>query len=158
MSTSDSPVVVLVPGAWHSPSHFDHFTPYLKSAGFEVLSNRNPSCNSSNPTESSVAQDAEAIREKVIRPQVEAGRDVVVVMHSYGGVPGSAAAYGLSKVERAKSGLQGGIIGLIYVAAFTIDEGKTLMTCLPGETPDPWVVPGVSPPHLSPSNQTLRYV
>jgi hypothetical protein len=56
----------------------------------------------------------------------DAGKDVILVMHSYGGVPGSAAAKDLSKEERAKESKPGGIVRLVYLAAFPIEEGVSL--------------------------------
>ena len=46
-----------------------------------------------------------------------------LVMHSYGGCPGSAAAGGLSKAARTAAGKQGGIIGLIFMCGFIAHEG-----------------------------------
>jgi hypothetical protein len=47
-------------------------------------------------------------------------------MHSYGGIPGSAACKGLSKAERKKQSLKGGIVGLVYIASFALDQGVSL--------------------------------
>ena len=47
-------------------------------------------------------------------------------MHSYGGIPGSAALNGLGKVEREKNGEKGGVVRLVYVASWILREGETL--------------------------------
>ncbi|KEF52992.1 uncharacterized protein A1O9_10900 [Exophiala aquamarina CBS 119918] len=54
-------------------------------------------------------------------------------MHSYGGLVGSEAAAGLGRAERSKYGLQGGVIGLMYVCAFILPLGHHLCTALGGE-------------------------
>lgn len=48
-----------------------------------------------------------------------------MVMHSYAGNPGSGAAYGLSVEEREEAGLKGGVVGLIYMAAFMVPSGQS---------------------------------
>lgn len=54
-------------------------------------------------------------------------KDVVVVYHSYGGIPGGGAAYGLSKTARAKEGKKGVVTGLTYVSGFVIRETSSLL-------------------------------
>ena len=68
----------------------------------------------------------------------------MLVLHSYGGLPGGAAAYGLSKSERQGQGQAGGVIGLIYLSAFLIEEGGTLASKLPGGNLLPWISQHVS--------------
>ncbi|RMZ79010.1 hypothetical protein DV737_g3647, partial [Chaetothyriales sp. CBS 132003] len=80
--------------------------------------------------------DAAAIASKITSLADDEGKDVVLVMSSYGGFPGTEAAYGLSKATRAKNGLKGGIIALVYLAAFlpTVgDSTKGLTGGMPGE-------------------------
>ena len=52
------------------------------------------------------------------------GKDIVLVMSSYGGFPGTEAAFGLSKAARKKNGSQGGIISLVYIAAHIPQIGQ----------------------------------
>lgn len=130
------PTFALIPGAWHSPSHFDLVTTRLRSAGYPTQSLCLPSVGSPNPEEVSTTTDAEYILQNVLRPLVDSGKDVVLVMHSYGGIPGSAAAIGLSKAERDAVGLPGGIIGIVLIAAFIIREGER---CVSGDYPE-WAV------------------
>ncbi|RMZ90216.1 hypothetical protein DV736_g2540, partial [Chaetothyriales sp. CBS 134916] len=80
--------------------------------------------------------DAAAIASKITSLADDDGKDVVLVLSSYGGLPGTEAAYGLSKAARAKRGLKGGIIALVYIAAFlpTVgDSTKGLAGEFPGE-------------------------
>ena len=37
MATATKPTIVLVPGAWHGPFHFQPLTTRLEAAGYEVL-------------------------------------------------------------------------------------------------------------------------
>lgn len=64
---------------------------------------------------------------------MDGGKEIVLVMHSYGGMPGGAAAYGLSKQERSAVGLRGGIIGLVYIAALIARQGDALVDMMGGQ-------------------------
>lgn len=58
---------------------------------------------------------------------MRAGRDIVAIMHSYGGQVGSNALVGLGREARAKQGLPGGVSHLVYLAAFAMPEGTAMM-------------------------------
>ena len=143
--TYSKAVVVFVPGAWHSPLQYSSLLECLNHEGFITISERNPSCDCTNPDDTSTASDAAAIR-KIILSQVDNGHEVVVVMHSYGGCPGAAAAQGLSKRERQIAGKPGGVIGLIFLCAFIASEGDSVISKLPGSVRLDWMVLHVSRP------------
>ena len=54
------------------------------------------------------------------------GKDVVLVLSSYAGFPGTEGSFGLSKASRTKQGQSGGIIGIVYVAAFLPSVGDSV--------------------------------
>lgn len=135
-----TPTVVLVPGAWHSPQHYFEFLDLVERAGYDTVSQRNPSCDSLNPNAESAAQDAAFIRNQLLIPLLDAGRTVILAMHSYGGSPGAAAAKGLSQMERIAAGRPGGIIGLVFFCALLAHDGQSLLSLLPGQKFDPWVI------------------
>ena len=134
------PSIVLVPGAWHSPEHFQELRRLLERNGYHTFSQRNPSCNSKAPNDESAAKDTEFIRNQVLMPLLDAGKTVVLAMHSYGGLPGAAAARGLSQRERHAAGQPGGILGLIFINALVAQDGRSLLSMLPGQQFDPWVI------------------
>ncbi|KAF4973945.1 hypothetical protein FZEAL_9092 [Fusarium zealandicum] len=105
MATNDNkPVIVLIHGAWHRPSHY----PENPSSG--------EAADSKGKTH---LDDVAAIRESMEGP-LTAGKDIVLVCHSYGGIPGSAAVEGYQAHERLDKGLQGGIKHVVYIAAFAL--------------------------------------
>ena len=67
--------------------------------------------------------DAAAIASE-LHISADEGKDIVLVMSSYGGFPGTQAAFGLSKASRAKKALRGGIISLVYIAAHMPQIGQ----------------------------------
>lgn len=138
-----SPVIALVPAAWHTPIHYELYFSSLHVAGYDTVTAQLPSCGSSNPKAQSVAADAAFIIEQLLMPSIDKGREVLVVMHSYGGGPGAMAAKGLSVAERRAAGKPGGIIGLIFVAAFVANDGQSLLSGSGGQYA-PWVIQYVS--------------
>jgi pimeloyl-ACP methyl ester carboxylesterase len=136
------PTIVVIPGAWHSPSHFDRLLAFFHEADHPTVSLALPSLNPETPKKIEVATDVAFIREKMLLPLLEDGKDIVLVMHSYGGVPGGAAAKELSKSERSSQGQRGGIIGMIFIAAILTGEGDSLLSLAGGQWP-PWVVVNV---------------
>lgn len=51
------------------------------------------------------------------------GRDIVIVTHSYGGIPGTEAAKGLAKSDREAEGKKGGVIKLVYLTSIVPPVG-----------------------------------
>ena len=60
------------------------------------------------------------------------GKEVIIVLHSYGGLPGSSAARSFVKKEQADKGKEGGVIGVIYMSAWALPAGKTIMDAMEG--------------------------
>ncbi|KAE9967015.1 hypothetical protein BLS_001101 [Venturia inaequalis] len=119
------PIIVFVPGAWHLPSCFELVENLLKPAGYECIGVRTPSVRKEPPFPKDASDDVQAIRAALVTAIGEEN-DVVVVMHSYGGFPGSAACKGMSKEDRVKEGMKGGVVHLVYIASFAVEEGRSM--------------------------------
>lgn len=126
MASSVKPTLLFLHGGWHVPESYHKLTSAFRAAGFEVHIPRYLSMNQSRPPNADLTSDTDLIR-SYATSLVEAGRTVIVLMHSYGGQVGTNALYGLSKESRAAQGKQGGITHLIYMAAFALPEGKSMM-------------------------------
>lgn len=133
--SSSKPEIVLVPGAFGTPAGFDKLAKHLHAAGFSTHGAAYPSCNPADPAVASSAKDIAYIRDEVLLPLLDAGRDLVVLVHSYGGVVGGGAAKGLDRASRAAAGQKGGVIGLIYVVGNITLEGESLMEAVGGAYP-----------------------
>ncbi|QSS58346.1 hypothetical protein I7I51_07770 [Histoplasma capsulatum] len=101
------PTVVFVPGGFHTPAIFDPVLPFLHAAGYPTASVYLPSVGVS-PGIPDLSPDVEAVN-LVVGGLVALGREVLLVAHSYGGVPSSEGLQGLSKQERQAQGLAGGV-------------------------------------------------
>ncbi|KAI8632018.1 alpha/beta-hydrolase [Xylariaceae sp. FL1651] len=122
----EKPVLVFCPGAWCAPEYFKPTTDILTKAGYTCLTVSLPSVGSelrpkdAPPITHGIQTDANALRDVVI-PQLDAGHDVVIACHSYGGVVTSEAVRGLDRASRGSG--TGAVIHLVYVAAILIDIG-----------------------------------
>jgi pimeloyl-ACP methyl ester carboxylesterase len=130
--------IVLVTGAWHPSSAYEDLIALLEKAGYPVLVTTLPSLNPKDPSGCDCTSDAASVREQFL-PTIEEGKDVIVLCHSYGGIPAGGAARGLSKSVRMKQGDKGGVVGLIYLSAFVVPEGMSLVDYLGGRHP-PYVI------------------
>lgn len=82
-----------------------------------------------------------AIVRRDLESLVGDGKDVILVMHSYGGMAGGGAIEGL-EVGRSP-GAKGGVKAAVFLAAFLTPKGKSLLGMFTGGNP-PYLEPHVS--------------
>ncbi|KAL8747124.1 MAG: hypothetical protein Q9190_000947 [Brigantiaea leucoxantha] len=134
MADTSKPTCVIVPGAWHPESAYLDVSTHLQDAGYPVVVARLPSLNPDNPSASTCAVDGDAVRD-ILLSLIDDGKDIFLLNHSYGGVPGGAAAHGLSKAEVERQGKKGGVLGLVYMSSFVVPENLSLLDYLGGQHP-----------------------
>jgi hypothetical protein len=78
--------------------------------------------NGNRPPIYDFTEDVRAIRDNVTL-LLDSGQDVIVVMHSYAGIPGGEALWGLGKREREQRGLRTGVIRLVFIMSILAKEG-----------------------------------
>lgn len=131
--------VLFVPGAWLARAFYEPFLQALMFAGYDVRYASYPSLDPADPCTTDCHADAKAIA-AVLHPLVEReGKDVLLFLHSYAGMPGAAAATGLAKSQRAREGKVGGVIGLLFLGAFVVPEGLSCAGLQGGSLP-PWIL------------------
>ncbi len=110
--------VVLVHGAWHGSWCWQPVVPLLEEAGHTVETVDLPSSGDGGDLAADVAR---------LHQVLGASDDpTVLVGHSYGGIPITQAAAGTP------------VHHLVYVCAFMLDTGESLMGALAGVVP-PWI-------------------
>ncbi|KAH9205857.1 Alpha/beta hydrolase fold-1 [Leptodontidium sp. 2 PMI_412] len=134
MSVS-APTLVFVPGAWHLPECFDGVREQLHNSGYKTVAHANPSFGGIAPLKN-LTDDISSLQD-YIESIIDNGSNVVVVTHSYGGVVGSGAADGLGLAQRTAAGKKGGIIMMVYMAAFALPLGVSLLDAA-GGSPVSW--------------------
>lgn len=120
------PTIICFPGAFHPASCLEPFTSRLTAAGYPNEAYTLPSVDSPDV---GVADDA-AFFVSVMKPHVEAGKDVILIVHSYAGFPGTVSIEGLDKRGREARGEAGGVLGIVYLAAFVPLEDETVYSLL----------------------------
>ncbi|CEO59973.1 hypothetical protein PMG11_04620 [Penicillium brasilianum] len=139
--TLSKTTILFIPGAWHLPDVFDDTRAALTVRGIPSAAVALPSIGEEPPNKG-LADDTIAVRNEIERLSDE-GKQVVVVAHSYGGMVGAGAVKGLGYTERQKGGKTGGVIMLVYMAAFVAKLGTSLLDMLGGNWL-PWMKLDVS--------------
>jgi pimeloyl-ACP methyl ester carboxylesterase len=109
---SESPNIVLVHGAWADGSSWSAVVERLQAEGYSVLAPQFP--------ETSLADDVARLRQVLKR---QSG-PTIVAGHSYGG-----------QIMTALGTDAPNVVGLVYIAAFGLDEGESLGAQLGGGPP-----------------------
>jgi pimeloyl-ACP methyl ester carboxylesterase len=102
----------------------------LQARGWETEAVAFPTVGAEPPSKG-VPDDAAAVR-KVLEVLAEQGKQIVLVVHSYGGVVGAQAVRGLGYKQRQKEGKAGGIITYLYLSAFVVPVDQSLLKMLGG--------------------------
>ncbi|KAH8669671.1 Alpha/beta hydrolase fold-1 [Tricladium varicosporioides] len=133
---STNPTLILVPGAWHLPAYFSKIIPLLTSKSFTCIPFSLPSTNGTNTV--TLLDDITALRTVIIGETSE-GRDVVLVVHSYGGAVGASALKGLTvpKGEKREEG-KGYVVGMAMLASGFGPSGSSFIEGLGGKPPPLW--------------------
>jgi hypothetical protein len=76
--SAEKPIIVLIPGAWHTPEGFTPLLTLLSLAGYPCIPLSLPSAGA-HPSHPDFSQDVAAIRSTITK-LAEAGKEVVVVM------------------------------------------------------------------------------
>ncbi|KAJ5090796.1 alpha/beta-hydrolase [Penicillium argentinense] len=129
------PVLIFAPGAWYPPTVFDPLISKLDD--YECHTVAFPSIQQPASVQD-LQLDIAAVR-ALVETAAEAGKDVFVVSHSWSGLPVNSALDGLAKYERELSGKKGGVVRLIFIAAFIPAFGESLIGAF-GGSPPPWYV------------------
>lgn len=132
------PVIVIVPGSSLTPAHYGYLQHLFLQAGYGTLSALLPSTGTLDGAEVTIEDDTQYVRNRMVLPILEnEQRDVVVMGHSYGGLPGSAAVSGLDRVTREAAGKSTAVIGQIYIAAAILrgGDGNSVMPFFGGAIP-----------------------
>ncbi|WP_086661533.1 alpha/beta fold hydrolase [Lentzea kentuckyensis] len=118
-----SPTVLLVHGAMHTPWIFEPLRERLTALGIASAAVQLPSSHPDSAATKGLTEDVAAVR-AAIR---QVGGPVVLAAHSYGGVPATWAAADNPDVAE-----------LVYLAAFALDPGMSMMTWMGGDFPPSW--------------------
>ncbi|KAJ9608958.1 hypothetical protein H2200_006729 [Cladophialophora chaetospira] len=140
---STKPTLVFVPGAWHRAETWSKLTSLLEQQNhFKTISVTLPS-TTSNPA-ATLKDDIDAAQE-VLRAETAQGHDVVVVMHSYGGIIGQSSIKGLTcskdqdqTTPSTTASKSGHVVGLVLISTGFVGPAKSFLEGMGGKPPPTW--------------------
>lgn len=118
------PTIVVVPGSFSPKGVYDPFSDHLRFYGYGVEYADLPSIGRRpGLPPATLADDAAHIRE-IVQKLLDAGQSVVLVAHSYGGIPATECLKGLTAKERGAG--KPAVERIIYTTAVTPAVGSSL--------------------------------
>ncbi|KAI0142743.1 alpha/beta-hydrolase [Xylariaceae sp. FL1272] len=122
------PSFVFATGSFAPPEFYDNIVADITAKGYEIKVLQLPTVGPAlggnlDKTPPTLYDDAKFIKGEVEK-LADAGKEVILVAHSYGGMPATESTKGLSLEERQAQGKQGGLVRLAY---------KTCVVGSPGE-------------------------
>ncbi|MFJ5260469.1 alpha/beta hydrolase [Streptomyces sp. NPDC088387] len=118
------PVLLLVHGAWHGPWCWEQLIDELPDVDVRTVAL--PSSGTGGGGDAGALGDLRDDAAVVAHAVAEIDGPVVVVAHSYGGVPVTEALGSAANVRR-----------VVYLCAFQLDAGESVLSAV-GGTPPPW--------------------
>ncbi|KAI9035553.1 alpha/beta hydrolase [Aspergillus affinis] len=112
--------------------------------------------NGAEPPNKGLTEDAHRFRQ-VISDLADKNERLVLLGHSYGGMVISATCTDLGFQERQDAGKPGGVICLVYMAAFVAERGKNLKDMVGGQL-WPWMLVDGDYVRLDPSVDLVQDV
>ncbi|KAJ5091386.1 alpha/beta-hydrolase [Penicillium alfredii] len=100
--TTEKPIILFIPGAWHQGGIFEPVANILRAQGYQAEPITLPSVG--GLTSTNAYDDAEHICKTHLNDLVAQGKEVILVMHSYGGIPGTESVKGLARKDIAAQG------------------------------------------------------
>ncbi|KAH9908439.1 alpha/beta-hydrolase [Xylariomycetidae sp. FL2044] len=125
VNMSTKPTIVLVPGAWQKPRAWNTLLAKLQDAGYATELAVLPTVGGTELPLAGLAEDV-AVVQSILNKLKAEGKKSLLLCHSSGGVVGSNSVKGFD------------VEGIIYMAAFMIQSGKSLLDMLGGQ-PLPWM-------------------
>lgn len=137
---SSKPTLVLIPGAWHRAEIWDKVTTLLKEQQYKCIPVELPS-TAGDPS-IGFGDDITAVR-NIVLSETKQGRDVIIVVHSYGGAVGQSAVKGLTRRKpddliSTADAPTGHVLGLVMMACGFGQTGITFIDALGGTPPPLW--------------------
>ncbi|KAI1276062.1 Alpha/beta hydrolase fold-1 [Xylaria sp. FL0933] len=121
------PYFLFVTGSFAPAPFYDTLVDGVKAHGYDMKALQLPTVGlgpgQGRDTPPATMYDDAALVAKEVEALADAGREIILVAHSYGGMPATESTKGLSVKDRQKVGKQGGIVRIAY---------KTVLLTTPG--------------------------
>ncbi|KAI1330797.1 Alpha/beta hydrolase fold-1 [Xylariaceae sp. FL0255] len=132
------PYIVLVPGSFALPEAYMSVVEGIKAKGLNIKVRHLPTIGlgpqKGRDTPPASMYDDAALIAKEVAAIADTGREVIVVAHSYGGIPTTESAKGLTVKEREEEGKKGGLVRIGYMTCVVGRVGECCASIL-GSSP-----------------------
>jgi pimeloyl-ACP methyl ester carboxylesterase len=135
------PTLILVAGGCHTTEYLEPLKRGLLAASYPDV-RLVAAVSMTLPPHVDTSKDVNAVRAVFEKAIINEGKEIVVVAHSYGGMMSSDAAEGLLRQDRAAAGEPGGITRMVFLTAFALCPGETMLT-------NPYVKPDPTPEEVA---------
>lgn len=137
MSAPTATTFVLLPGSFVTPVEYDKMITLLEGKGHSVKPVELLSVSDgSRMPPATFEDDVSHIRSAILELLDNEKQNVVLVVHSYSGVPGSCAVSGLSIKDRKSAGRETAVTGIVYVASFLPALNESLRDIMKDHMPE----------------------
>lgn len=126
--SNSKPSFLVITGSFTRPSFYDPVVNAVEAKGYEIRALHSPSVGlETGPREGEPPTmfDDAAFIAKETEKLADESKNVILIAHSYGGVPATESTKGLGRGERQAQGKKGGIIRLAYMTAMVPAVGKS---------------------------------
>ena len=120
-----NPTIVIVPGAMHCADHYKPLMESLRNNDYKCVVASLPSTQSVDSPPAGLADDTSAVRTVVCKELDNAENDVLVLAHSYGGVPTNNALQGLDAKTRLANSKTNSVKALAFMCSLPVPIGLT---------------------------------
>ncbi|KAH6951474.1 hypothetical protein HG530_013709 [Fusarium avenaceum] len=135
-----NPSLVFVPGEWHTPEYWGKVISAMESHNYRCTPVTLPTTQSTS-TSVNFSHDVKAVKD-AIAAETAQGFDVVVAVHSCGGMVGCSAIKGFTQQSSDKASAAdtktGRVIGLFMVATGFVYVGMSFLEAFGGKPPPTW--------------------
>ena len=131
ITMASKPTILFVPGAWHKSACYTPVIQKLNAEGYETATAELASVGPV-PGLQTWADDISSIQQEV-SSLADAGKQIVIVAHSYGSLPAGEAIKDFLLRARQAEGKKGGIVHFVYISAFVMPPSTSLMDALGGK-------------------------
>lgn len=140
-----APVILLVPGSFAVPALYeDNAIKGVKEKGYDIRCLHMPTVGlaprEARPGSPPTMYDDAAFIAAEAEKLGDEGKDVVIIGHSYGGIPVTQSVKGVTKQERQQQGKKGGVVRVGYMTCLVPRVGQSAKDVL-GEVPKEQEVP-----------------
>lgn len=129
-----SPTLVFIPGSFGESQLYDPVLDPLRAKGYKIHA-LDPPAYPKNYAKGKPApnmyDDANFVHDFLV-DLADKGESIVLVGHSYGGLPVSQSTQGVTKAEREAAGKKGGVVRLGFITALVTKVGESLLDGLSG--------------------------